>query len=45
MNGTYSIIADADRGSDIGVAPETALSEIQALFLQILEFLYLCQLS
>lgn len=38
-NETYSIIADTDSGSNVGKAPKTALHKIQALFLEILEFL------
>ena len=39
---TYSIVAYAHCGRNIGVCPKAALGEIDALFLKVLKFLNRC---
>lgn len=36
---TYGIVAHADCRCDVGICPQAALSEVKALFLEVLEFL------
>ena len=42
---THGVVADADGGGDVGKGPEAAFGVVDALFLEILEFLVLLMVS